>query len=100
HRAVDVRTTLKHFPGIGSSPTSTEFGVADVTSTSRPAELVPFQRLSASGDADLLMAGHVVNGQLDATGRPASLSAPIVTDLLRGKIGWNGVVVTADLQAD
>jgi beta-N-acetylhexosaminidase len=44
------------------------------------------------------MAGHVVNGQLDAA-HPASLSKPIVTDLLRGELGWNGIVVTDDLQA-
>ena len=99
HRAVDVRTTLKHFPGIGSSTTNTDFGVADVTKTWSRTELEPFRRLIASGHADLVMAGHVVNRQLDATGRPASLSAPIVTDLLRGEIGWNGVVVTDDLGA-
>jgi len=99
HRAVDVRTTLKHFPGIGSSTTNTDFGVADVTKTWSRTELQPFQRLIVSGHADLVMAGHVVNGQLDATGRPASLSAPIVTDLLRGELAWSGVVVTDDLQA-
>ena len=99
HRAVDVRTTLKHFPGIGSSTTNTDFGVADVTKTWSRTELQPFQSLIVSGHADLVMAGHVVNGQLDATGRPASLSAPIVTDLLRGELAWSGVVVTDDLQA-
>ena len=99
HRAVAVRTALKHFPGIGSSTTNTDFGVADVTKTWSRTELEPFQRLIGSGDADLVMAGHVVNGQLDATRRPASLSAPIVTDLLRGELAWSGVVVTDDLQA-
>ena len=44
------------------------------------------------------MAGHVVNGQLDPD-RPASLSKPTVTDLLRGELGWDGIVVTDDLQA-
>ena len=44
------------------------------------------------------MAGHVVNGQLDAE-QPASLSEPTVTGLLRGELGWDGVVVTDDLQA-
>ena len=44
------------------------------------------------------MAGHVINGQLDAA-RPASLSKAVVTGLLRGELGWDGVVVTDDLQA-
>ena len=98
HRAAGVRTTLKHFPGIGSARTNTDFGVADVTKTWSRTELEPFRKLIASGDADLVMAGHVVNGQLDPD-RPASLSRAVVTDLLRGELGWSGVVVTDDLQA-
>jgi beta-N-acetylhexosaminidase len=98
HRAAGVRTTLKHFPGIGSSTTNTDFGVADVTKTWTRTELEPFRRLIAAGEVDLIMAGHVVNGQLDAA-HPASLSKAVVTDLLRGELGWDGIVVTDDLQA-
>jgi beta-N-acetylhexosaminidase len=98
HRAAGVRTTLKHFPGIGSSTTNTDFGVADVTKTWTRTELEPFRRLIAADTVDLVMAGHVVNGQLDAH-HPASLSQPIVTGLLRGELGWDGIVVTDDLQA-
>jgi len=98
HRAAGVRTTLKHFPGIGSSTTNTDFGVADVTKTWTRRELDPFRRLIAAGTADVVMAGHVVNGQLDPD-LPASLSKAIVTDLLRGELGWTGPVVTDDLQA-
>jgi beta-N-acetylhexosaminidase len=98
HRSAGVKTTLKHFPGIGSSTTNTDFGVADVTKTWTRRELEPFQKLIASGTADLIMAGHVVNGQLDRD-HPASLSKATVTDLLRGQLRWTGPVVTDDLQA-
>ncbi len=98
HRAAGVRTTLKHFPGIGSSTTNTDFGVADVTKTWTRRELEPFQRLIDAGTVDLIMAGHVVNGQLDPD-HPASLSRAVVTDLLHGEMGWTGPVVTDDLQA-
>jgi len=98
HRAAGVRTTHKHFPGIGSSTTNTDVGVADVTRTWTRSELEPFRRLIAAGNVDLVMAGHVVNDQLDAD-HPASLSKAIVTDLLRGELGWDGIVVTDDLQA-
>lgn len=98
HRAAGIRTTLKHFPGIGSSTTNTDFGVADVTKTWTRVELEPFRRLIDAGKADLVMAGHVVNGQLDAD-HPASLSKAVVSDLLRGELGWDGIVVTDDLQA-
>jgi beta-N-acetylhexosaminidase len=98
HRAVGVRTTLKHFPGIGSSTTNTDFGVADVTKTWTRTELEPFRRLIDTQTVDLVMAGHVVNGQLDPD-HPASLSRRVVTNLLRGELGWTGIVVTDDLQA-
>jgi beta-N-acetylhexosaminidase len=98
HRAAKVRTTLKHFPGIGSSTTNTDFGVADVTKTWSDTELEPYRALIASRHVDLIMAGHVVNGQIDGD-HPASLSSKTVTDLLRGRLGWDGVVVTDDLQA-
>ncbi len=98
HRAAGIRTTLKHFPGIGSSTTNTDFGVADVSATWSRTELEPFRRLIAAGEADLVMAGHVVNRHLDAD-HPASLSPAIVGDLLRGELAWDGVVVTDDLQA-
>ena len=98
HREAHVLTTLKHFPGIGSSTTNTDFGVADVTKTWTRRELEPFQRLIQAGRADVIMAGHVVNRQLDLH-RPASLSKAVVTNLLRGDLGWTGPVVTDDLQA-
>jgi beta-N-acetylhexosaminidase len=44
------------------------------------------------------MVGHIRNDQLDPD-RPASLSAATVTGLLRDELGWDGVVVTDDLQA-
>jgi beta-N-acetylhexosaminidase len=92
HHQSGVRTTLKHFPGIGSSTTNTDFGVADVT------KLEPFRQLIAAGLADVVMAGHVVNKHLDPD-HPASLSKAVVTDMLRGDLGWDGIVVTDDMQA-
>jgi beta-N-acetylhexosaminidase len=98
HRAAGVRTAIKHFPGIGSSTTNTDFGVADVTATWTRRELDPFRRLIAAGRVDLVMVGHVVNRTLDAA-HPASLSRAVVTDLLREELGWTGPIVTDDLQA-
>lgn len=98
HRAVGVRTALKHFPGLGSASTNTDFGVADVTATWRDVELDPYRDLLGQGLVDVVMAGHVVNGQIDPSA-PASLSRATVTDLLRGQLGWDGVVVTDDLGA-
>ena len=98
HRSANVRTALKHFPGLGSATKNTDFGVADVTATWTQKELDPYRTLLGQGLVDAVMAGHLVNGQIDAAA-PASLSHATVTDLLRGELGWDGVVITDDLQA-
>ena len=98
HRAAGIRTTLKHFPGLGSATSNTDFGVSDVTKTWSQRELDPYRDLLGQGLVDVIMAGHVVNGQIDPSA-PASLSRGTVTDLLRDELGWDGVVITDDLQA-
>ena len=98
HRTREIKTALKHFPGLGSATANTDFGVADVTKTWRDAELDPYRDLLGLGLVDVVMAAHVVNGQIDASA-PASLSHKTVTGLLRGQLGWDGVVVTDDMGA-
>jgi beta-N-acetylhexosaminidase len=98
HRRRSVRTALKHFPGLGSATANTDFGVADVTATLTDTELDPYRDLIGAGLVDMIMVGHLVNGQIDADA-PASLSHRTVTDVLRGALDWEGVVVTDDMQA-
>ncbi|HEY0700980.1 MAG TPA: glycoside hydrolase family 3 N-terminal domain-containing protein [Micromonospora sp.] len=98
HRAAGVKTVLKHFPGSGSATGNTDFEVVDVSSTWQDRELEPFQRLIRAGLADSVMVAHVLNRRLDPD-RPASLSPAVVTDLLRGRLGWQGPVVSDDMQA-
>lgn len=98
HRAAGVKTNLKHFPGSGSVAGNTDFEVVDVSDTWQERELEPFQRLIQAGLADSIMAAHVLNRQLDPV-YPASLSSATVTDLLRGRLGWQGPVVSDDMQA-
>jgi beta-N-acetylhexosaminidase len=98
HRAAGIKTSIKHFPGFGSATGNTDFDVVDVTSSWRRSELVPFQRLIADGNADSVLVAHLLNRQLDPN-RPMSLSHKVVTDLLRGQLGWQGPVVSDDMQA-
>lgn len=93
-----ILMAIKHFPGEGSATGNTDKGVVDVTATWTDVELDPFRELIAAGVPDAVMVGHIVNDQLDP-GQPASLSRPTVTDLLRGQLGWEGVVISDDLQA-
>ncbi|GAA1889994.1 glycoside hydrolase family 3 protein [Asanoa iriomotensis] len=98
HRAGKVKTSLKHFPGLGTATANTDFDVVDVTNTWRREELQPFQQLIANGSADSVLVAHLLNRQLDPS-RPASLSRAVVTDLLRGQLGWQGPIVSDDMQA-
>ena len=98
HHRNGVRTTLKHFPGLGSASVNTDNGIADVTTTWTQAELDPYRTLLADHLVDVVMAAHVVNGQIDP-GVPASLSHATVTGLLRETLGFDGVVITDDMHA-
>ncbi len=93
-----IRTAIKHFPGEGSGTGNTDRGIVDVTSTWTDIELKPFRELIAAGLPSAVMVGHIINGRFDPD-RPASLSGPTVTGLLRGQLGWEGVVISDDLQA-
>jgi beta-N-acetylhexosaminidase len=95
--AVGVRTTLKHFPGQGSAAGDTHLGVVEVTRRWTDAELRPFGALIASGQADAVMTGHIFNARLDPA-HPATLSARVVTGLLREQLGFRGVVISDDMQ--
>ncbi len=97
HRSHGVATSLKHFPGLGSGGEDTHEGSVDITeSFVREIELAPYRRLIAEGLADSVLVGHPVHRGLDAE-RPASMSRAIVTELLRGELGFDGAVLTDDL---
>jgi beta-N-acetylhexosaminidase len=98
HRKAGVITVLKHFPGHGSSKDDTHLGIADVTKTWNEAELIPYKTLIDSGDIDAIMTAHIVNKTLDEKGLPGTLSQKITTDLLRGKLHYDGVVFSDDMQ--
>lgn len=90
-----VLTSIKHFPGHGSSVGDTHKGFVDVTNLWKEVELEPYRLLKDK--ADTVMVAHVFNKRLDAK-YPASLSYETITNLLRSKLGYHGVVITDDLQ--
>lgn len=92
-----IITTLKHFPGHGSSKDDSHLGVVDVTDYWEQKELVPYQNLIDSGTADIVMTAHIFNAKLDST-YPATLSKPIITGILRDSLEFEGVVMSDDLQ--
>ena len=61
-------------------------------------ELVPFKRAVEEG-VSFIMVGHAALPQVTGDNVPASLSAAVVTDLLRGQLGYDGIVVTDAMSA-
>lgn len=96
HQKHKIISTLKHFPGHGSSDTDSHLDITDVTKYWQTAELEPFKVLGQL-PATAIMTAHVVNHQLDSI-YPATLSDKIITDLLRGELGYKGLVFSDDLQ--
>jgi beta-N-acetylhexosaminidase len=97
HRKHGILTAVKHFPGHGSSSEDTHLGMVDVTGTWSEAELIPYRILIQEKMIDMIMTTHVFNRHLDPD-YPATLSKKIITGILRERLGYDGVVMTDDLQ--
>lgn len=90
-----VSATLKHFPGHGDTQEDSHNGAAYAYKTLpelMECEMLPF-RAGIEAGAELVMVAHITLPALDAE-RPATLSEAVVTDLLRGELGFSGLVVT------
>ena len=88
----------KHFPGHGDTATDSHLELPRIDhdwDRLERVELLPFQRAAAAG-LPMIMTAHVVFAALDP-GRPATLSEPVMTGLLRGRLGYRGVIVSDDL---
>jgi beta-N-acetylhexosaminidase len=91
-----VLTTVKHFPGHGDTATDTHLGLATVSADTEHlhrVELAPFQAAIANG-VDAVMSGHIAVPALDSPDLPSTLSAAVLTRLLRTELGFRGLVVT------
>lgn len=100
HRAAGLATSLKHFPGHGSSTADSHEGFVDITQTWDPVELEPYRALIAEGMADMVMVGHLYHADYaDGDGEtPSSLSGRWIDGVLRDELGFDGVVISDDLE--
>ena len=94
-QAGGVLACAKHFPGHGRTLTDSHADLPVVASSRLvlDADLVPFRRAVAAGVASMMTA-HVAYPALDRSEAPATYSGPIVQGLLRGEMGFDGLVVT------
>ncbi|MBU0923431.1 glycoside hydrolase family 3 protein [bacterium] len=96
-RKQNVISVLKHFPGHGSSLSDSHLGFVDITNTWNEKELEPYRYFIKNNKVDMIMTAHVFNEKLDDK-YPATLSHNVNTKLLRYKLGFDGVLVSDDLQ--
>ena len=108
-----VISTLKHFPGHGDTDTDSHTGLPSIDKTYEELqqnELIPFQACIDAG-SQMIMTAHIVYPQIEKdtytsklTGEtinlPATLSKTIITDILRGDMGYDGVVITDAMEMD
>ncbi len=95
-QAGGVSATLKHFPSNGSTAANTHHGYGACTRTleeMRAAEFLPF-RAGIDAGADLVMVAHMAAVNVTGSQTPSTLSKRIVTDLLRGELGFEKVIVS------
>ena len=88
---------VKHFPGHGSSVGDSHLGLVDVTDTYQPAELFPYHLLQSQGAMDAVMTAHIIDRNVDEI-YPATLSDMFIEGILRRQVGFDGVVISDDMQ--
>lgn len=91
-----VIATAKHFPGHGDTATDSHIGLPVITHTVdqlNQIDLAPFRAATLAG-IDAVMTAHILVPALDDSGMPATFSKPILTDLLKGDMGFKGICIT------
>ena len=91
--AAGVQPVGKHAPGHGRAKLDSHLALPEVRDNDLDADLMPF---AANTDLPWMMTAHILYAQWDAV-RPATLSSTIINDIIRGRMGFGGVLVSDDL---
>jgi beta-glucosidase-like glycosyl hydrolase len=100
HRKLGILTTAKHFPGHGMTRFDSHLSADSVDTTKENlfnVHLYPYWQLIQDRKLNGVMASHITYTRADPF-YPASLSQLIIEEYLRGEMGFNGIVVTDDLE--
>ncbi|MFE1765263.1 glycoside hydrolase family 3 protein [Streptomyces angustmyceticus] len=99
YQGAGIASCAKHFPGHGDTDTDSHVGLPYIHHSVEEWERLdapPFQAAIAAG-IDSIMTAHIVVPAFDPSEDPATLSRPILTGILRERLGYDGVVVTDSL---
>jgi len=95
-----IQGCAKHFPGHGGTKTDSHKNMPLIHMTLEQwleKDAVPFQAMIDAG-VDMIMVGHLAYPEIDPTGLPASMSEVFLTERLRGRMGYEGLIVTDDIE--
>lgn len=98
-QSAGVAACTKHFPGHGDTAVDSHHALPRIdadASVLAERELSPFRAAIAAGTR-AMMSAHILIPALDPD-RPATLSRPVLTDLLRGELGYTGLIVTDGME--
>ncbi|MBI1352592.1 MAG: glycoside hydrolase family 3 protein [Actinomycetales bacterium] len=100
-RAGGVASTLKHFPGLGSTLSNSDVAIAKSSQTAEQFRRRDLPAFAAGIDAgaEAVLTAHLQAPRLVGSNRPTSLSYKVVTGILRNELGFRGAVITDTLQA-
>lgn len=102
HLDAGILCAAKHFPGLGNLSTDTHFDLPEVDKSYQDLEsfeMIPFKNAIDKG-VPVVMTAHVRFPQIDKTNLPATMSKVILKDILRDKLGFEGVIITDCLEMD
>ena len=91
-----IIATYKHFPGHGDTATDSHTSLPVINKTYTELlnnELIPFKK-AIENDAKIIMVAHIAFPSLTGNNTPSSLSKEVITDLLKNKLGYDGLVIT------
>ena len=91
-----IQGCYKHFPGHGDTSTDSHYGYAEATKTWEEmleCEIVPFKKGIDNG-VSMIMTAHISAPRVTGGMTPATLSGTILTDKLRGELGFGGIIIT------
>ncbi|NBJ71380.1 MULTISPECIES: glycoside hydrolase family 3 protein [Clostridia] len=95
----NILASAKHFPGHGDTDVDSHYGLPIINhdlDTLHEVDLKPFKEAINAG-IDSIMTAHIVVPALDNSGLPATFSKPILTDLLRKEMNFQGLIITDSL---
>ncbi|MBK5242643.1 beta-N-acetylhexosaminidase [Clostridium sp.] len=94
----NIIPVVKHFPGHGDTSVDSHLGLPSVNNDLKrlkSLELIPFIE-AIKNNADAVMIAHILLPKIDSE-NPSSLSKIIITNILRGELNFNGVIITDDM---